>query len=97
MPRLLTAVSAPQADEVGKMKMKLRRLVFDEQVRGARRKAGGSLIETPGTGALKPWGEIVTPRRRGERPLPAGRVRGRTARVGRDAGRIAEEVITHLA
>ncbi len=61
MARLLTAVSAPQADEIGKMKMELRRLVFDEQVRGEKRKAGGSLIEAAATGALKPWREVVTP------------------------------------
>jgi predicted AAA+ superfamily ATPase len=61
MARLLTAVSAPQADEVGKMKMELRRLVFDEQVRGEKRKAGGSLIEAAATGTLKPWREVVTP------------------------------------
>src|SRR6266540_2505811 len=59
--RLLTAVSAPQADEVGKMKMELRRLTFDEQVRGEKRKAGGSLIEASSTGTLKPWREVVTP------------------------------------
>ncbi len=61
MARLLTAVSAPQADEVGKMKMELRRLVFDEQVRGEKRKAGGSLIEAAGTSMLKPWREVVIP------------------------------------
>ena len=61
MARLLTAVSAPQADEVGKMKMELRRLTYDEQVRGEKRKAGGSLIEAAATGTLKPWREIVTP------------------------------------
>jgi len=61
MARLLTAVSAPQADEVGKMKMELRRLVFDEQVRGEKRKAGGSLIEAAASGTLKPWREVVTP------------------------------------
>jgi len=59
--RLLTAVSAPQADEVGRMKLELRRLVYEEQVRGEKRKAGGSLIEGSGTGALKPWREVVTP------------------------------------
>jgi predicted AAA+ superfamily ATPase len=59
--RLLTAISATQADEVGKMKMELRRLTFDEQVRGEKRKAGGSLIESTSTGALKPWREVVTP------------------------------------
>ena len=32
--RLLTAVSAPQADEIEKLKMELLRLRFDEQVRG---------------------------------------------------------------
>ena len=61
MSRLLAAVSAPQADEVHKMKLELRRLTFDEQVRSEKRKAGGSLIETSATGTLKPWREIVTP------------------------------------
>src|ERR1019366_7361423 len=58
MARLLTAISATEADEVGKMKMELRRLTFDEQVRGEKRKAGGSLIEASATGTLKPWREI---------------------------------------
>src|SRR5208337_2883233 len=61
MNRLLTSVSAPQADEIVKMKMELRRLVFDEQVRGEKRKAGGSLIEPAAAGNLKPWREVVTP------------------------------------
>ena len=61
MARLLTAVSAPQAEEVTKMKLELRRLTFDEQVRSEKRKAGGSLIEAAATGTLKPWREIVTP------------------------------------
>ena len=61
MSRLLTAVSAPQADEVNKIKLELRRLTYDEQVRGEKRKAGGSLIEAAATGTLKPWREIVTP------------------------------------
>src|SRR2546427_2498007 len=59
--RLLTAVSAPQADDVGRMKMELRRLIFDEQVRGEKRKAGGSLIEGAVSGTLKPWRQGVTP------------------------------------
>lgn len=59
--RLLTAVSSPQADDVGKMKMELRRLVYDEQVRGEKRKVGGSLVEAAATGALKPWRDVVTP------------------------------------
>jgi len=61
MTRLLTAVSAPQADDVNRMKLELRRLTFDEQVRSEKRKAGGSLIEASATGTLKPWREIVTP------------------------------------
>jgi hypothetical protein len=61
MARLLTAVSAPEADEVARMKLELRRLIFDEQVRGEKRKAGGSLIEAAATGALKPWREVVIP------------------------------------
>src|SRR5258707_2099387 len=59
--RLLSAVSAPQADEVGKMKMELRRLIFDEQVRGEKRKSAGTPIESQATGKLKPWREVVTP------------------------------------
>ena len=61
MSRLLTAVSAPQADEIDKMMFELRRLTIDEQVRGEKRKAGGSLIEVGSTSTLKPWREIVTP------------------------------------
>ena len=60
--RLLTAVSATaQADEVSKMKMDLRRLIIEEQVRSEKRKAGGSLIEAAISGALKPWREVVNP------------------------------------
>jgi predicted AAA+ superfamily ATPase len=61
MNRLLAAISAPQADDIAKMKMELRRLIFDEQMRGEKRKAGGSLIEPAATGNLKPWREVVTP------------------------------------
>jgi predicted AAA+ superfamily ATPase len=59
--RLLTSVSAPQAEEVGKMKMELRRLIFDEQVRGEKRKSASTAIESQATGNLKPWREVVTP------------------------------------
>ena len=44
--RLLTAVSAPQADETEKMKMELLRLRFDEQVRSEKRKSAGTVIES---------------------------------------------------
>src|SRR5437879_3741656 len=59
--RLLTAISAPEADEVGKMKMELRRLIFDEQVRVERRKGASTVIESAAGGTLKPWREVVTP------------------------------------
>ncbi|MCX8005604.1 MAG: Swt1 family HEPN domain-containing protein, partial [Burkholderiaceae bacterium] len=59
--RLLAAVSAPQADEVNRMKMELRRLVFEEQARGERRKLGGSLVELAAAANLRPWREVVTP------------------------------------
>ena len=61
MGRLLTAVSAPQADEIGKMKTELRRLIFDEQMRSEKRKTAGTAIESQVTGSLKPWREVVTP------------------------------------
>ncbi|MBI5394224.1 MAG: DUF499 domain-containing protein [Verrucomicrobia bacterium] len=61
MERLLAAVSAPQSEEVRHMKLELRRQVYDEQVRGEKRKAGGSLIEAGATGTLKPWREVATP------------------------------------
>jgi predicted AAA+ superfamily ATPase len=59
--RLLTAVSAPQADEIEKAKMELLRLRFDEQVRSEKRKTAGTAIDSPAAGTLKPWREIVTP------------------------------------
>ena len=77
--RLLTAVSAPQADEIEKMKMELLRLRFDEQVRSEKRKTrrhghrerGGRPPQ-----ALARGGDAAPGRR--QRPLPAGRVRGRS-------------------
>lgn len=59
--RLLTAVSASQADEIEKMKMELLRLRFDEQVRGEKRKSAGTAIESQGATNIKPWREVVTP------------------------------------
>jgi len=63
MMRLLSAVSAPQADEIGKMKMELRRLIFDEQMRYEKRKTAGTSIESTAVDHLKPWREVVTPHR----------------------------------
>ena len=59
--RLLTAISAPQADEIDKMKQELLRLRFDEQVRGEKRKSAGTAIESAASTNLKPWREVVTP------------------------------------
>jgi predicted AAA+ superfamily ATPase len=59
--RLLAAVSAPQADDVRKLKMELRRTIYDEQVRSEKRKSAGSAIESAAAGNLKPWREVVTP------------------------------------
>src|SRR6266571_851494 len=61
--RLLAAVSAPQADEVRKIKLELRRTVFDEQMRNDRRRSAGTAIESAAAGHLKPWREVVTPHR----------------------------------
>src|ERR1022692_2299073 len=59
--RLLTAVSAPQAAEIEKMKMELLRLRFDEQVRSETRRTAGTAIEGAVAANLKPWREVVTP------------------------------------
>jgi predicted AAA+ superfamily ATPase len=59
--RLLTAVSAPQADEIEKMKMELLRLRFDEQARNEKRKSASTTIEGAAASGLKPWREVVTP------------------------------------
>lgn len=59
--RLLTAISAPQADEVEKAKMELLRVRFDEQARGEKRKSTSIALESGVKGSLKPWREIVMP------------------------------------
>lgn len=59
--RLLTAVSASEADDVEKMKMELLRVRFDEQVRTEKRKTAGTTIETQVQAGLRPWREVVHP------------------------------------
>jgi len=59
--RLLTAVSASQADDVEKMKMELLRVRFDEQVRTEKRKSAGTAIESQASSGLTPWREVVSP------------------------------------
>ncbi|MDZ7317501.1 MAG: Swt1 family HEPN domain-containing protein, partial [candidate division KSB1 bacterium] len=61
--RLLTAVSAPQADEIERMKWELLRVRFDEQARAEKRRAAGTLIENQSLAGLKPWREVVHPHR----------------------------------
>ena len=59
--RLLAAVSAPQSDELDKLKMELLRVRFDEQTRGERRKQVGAAIESGAAAGLKPWRDVITP------------------------------------
>ena len=59
--RLLAAVSAPQSDELERLKMELLRVRFDEQARGERRRQAGTAIGSAVATGLKPWREIVTP------------------------------------
>ena len=59
--RLLTAISAPEADEVDKQKQELLRVRFTEQARRETRRANLQPLEGNPTGGLKPWREIVTP------------------------------------
>ncbi|MGF6971525.1 putative AAA+ superfamily ATPase [Paraburkholderia sp. WC7.3g] len=59
--RLLSSVSATEADDVEKMKMELLRVRFDEQARSDKRKSAGIAIESGVTATLKPWREVVMP------------------------------------
>lgn len=61
--RLLTAVSAPQAADLEKMKMDLLRVRFDEQVRTEQRRNVGTAVQGAAAGNLKPWREVVSPHR----------------------------------
>ena len=59
--RLLTAISAPQSDDIEKVKTELLRVRFDEQSRSEKRKSAGTAIETGVAATLKPWREVVMP------------------------------------
>jgi predicted AAA+ superfamily ATPase len=59
--RLLTAISAPQAEDIEKAKMELLRVRFDEQTRGEKRKSSSTPIEGTAVSGLRPWREIITP------------------------------------
>lgn len=58
---LLTAISAPQIDEIEKMKMELLRTRFEDQRRSEVRRAAVTPVEGKPIGGLKPWREIITP------------------------------------
>ncbi len=59
--RLLTSVSAPQANEVEKMKADLLRVSFSEQARTRRRRVAAQATENQPDGGLPPWREVVSP------------------------------------
>ena len=59
--RLLTAISAPEAQEAERQKRELLRLRFEEQARQEGRKAAVAPIEGRPAGGLRPWREVVTP------------------------------------
>ncbi len=59
--RLLAAVSAPQSDEIEKIRMELLRVRFDEQSRGQRRRQASLAIDSAAAASLKPWREVATP------------------------------------
>lgn len=61
--RLLSAISAPEAADIEKMKMELLRVRFDEQVRTEKRRSAAVPIETQASSGLKPWREVVNPHR----------------------------------
>jgi predicted AAA+ superfamily ATPase len=61
MARLLSAISAPEAQAVDASKQDLRRIQYDDKARREVKKFNSSsMVGTPQSG-LKPWREIVTP------------------------------------
>ena len=59
--RLLSAIMAPQAEELDKMRRELNRLVHEEEARSERRRNSTALVEGAPVGHMKAWREIVTP------------------------------------
>ena len=57
--RLLSSISASQAEDLDKMKTELLRVRFGEQARSEMRKSSSITIESGVTGTLKPWREVV--------------------------------------
>jgi predicted AAA+ superfamily ATPase len=61
MARLLTAISAPEADQVEKQKQELLRVRFEDQARRETRRAAVAPTVGQPMAGLKPWREITTP------------------------------------
>lgn len=59
--RLLSAISAPEAEEVEKQKQEILRVRYEEQARRETRRVTAAPVEGKPSGSLKPWREIVTP------------------------------------
>ena len=59
--RLLEAISAPQAEELRRMRTELLRARFEEELRAEKRKTGLPLVEAVAEKALKPWREVIEP------------------------------------
>src|SRR6266446_8438468 len=59
--RLLSAVSAKEADEVEKIKMELLRVRFDEQVRTEKRRSATTAVQGQPISNLKPWRDVAHP------------------------------------
>ncbi len=59
--RLLSAVSAPEADQIEKQKQELLRLRFEDQARRETRRVAVAPTEGQPMAGLKPWREITTP------------------------------------
>ncbi len=59
--RLLTAVSAEEADELDEQKQELLRIRYDEYSRRKSKQVTATLFETATPEGLKPWREVVNP------------------------------------
>lgn len=59
--RLLAAVSAPEAEEVERLKRELLRTRFEEQARQETRRRAGTPVEGQPAGNLVPWRQVITP------------------------------------
>ncbi|MBI2941222.1 MAG: ATP-binding protein [Chloroflexi bacterium] len=59
--RLLTAIAAPEAEEVDKERQDLLRVRFEEQTRRESRRVAATAVEGQTPAGLKPWRDVITP------------------------------------